>query len=84
MTLAITDAAAMAARRAVPADDRALLEARRRDREAVRQAQAAGDGDAPQAVAQRREVGACRPRESMPRTQRDVTDTRVAMRMTRG
>ena len=71
--------------RGVAADDRALLEARGRDREAVGQAQAALAPDAREHVASRAaRFVLCSPRSSIPRTQRDVTATHVAARSTRG
>ena len=59
----------------VAADDVALLEARRRDREAVGQADAALDADAAQRVDNAARLVLCRPRSSIPRTQREVTAT---------
>ena len=77
VTLAITDAAAIAADVRVAADDRALVEARGRDREAVGQAQRAGRP--PRGAACRDSAARlvlCSPRSSIPRTQREVTATR--------
>ena len=71
----------------IAVDDRTLRVLELGDREPVEQAQdfARTPAVAPRSgITQRRQVGLCSPRASIPRTQRETTTTLVALRMTSG